>query len=124
MNLDALHTQVDVQLLRGPLVETPSRTPEHYLEAREFFKYCRVSTVEPGVVRLRCVGRLFLKAWLYLDCFEDTFSFSLGRPVRVTVQPNGGGDGGDDCPQHAKLPPKPPLDLSAQVIFPHRTSQN
>ena len=116
MNLDALHTQVDVQLLRGPLVETPSRTPNHYLEAREFFKYCRVSTVEPGVVRLRCVGRLSQKAWLYLDCFEDAVSSALGRPVRVTVQPNGGG--GDDCPQHAKLLPTSPLDQSAQAIFP------
>jgi hypothetical protein len=75
--------------------------------APTWFESCRVSSLEDGVVRLRCPRRLTQEVLNYLTCFEDAFSEVLGHKVSAVLQ--GNASGGDDCLQHAKLPPKSPL---------------
>lgn len=82
--------------------------------APTWFESCRVSSLEDGVVRLRCPRRLSQEVLNYLSCFEDAFSEVLGFKVSAVLQ--GNASGGDDCPQHAKLPPKSPLGQYGQKL--------
>lgn len=109
IDFNALHTQADRQLLQA------AREPRRrYLDAREYFKFCRIYSLGHGVVQLRCPRRIRPHAQRYLGYFQDALSDTLGCSVFCVLLDTD--SEGEDCPQHAQLPPKSPLGQYGQQL--------